>query len=456
MVLRELLSLVWINICGNKSKVLLTSLGIIVGAATIVIVIAIGLGGQKDVQDQFKNLNAGTVTIADNSGSSSSGSGMMGGGMSMMPSMSSGSRPSGSSGGFGSGSRPSGGSFGSGSFPMMGGFPGMMGGVQQIKKTTFTEEDVEELLWFIPNIETITLMVNSSSDVEGGTLEEELTSTIVGVAEEYVDISNLELQIGTFFTNEDNAYLERVVVLGYQAAIDIFGNVFDAYGSQININSKKYDVIGVLTETGSTVSGITLDSALFVPYNSAVKYVAGSNASPKMIAIVDDINQIENTISDIQTLLTEMYPKGSFTVSDSGSQVAASQASANTMSILLIAVASVVFVVGGIGIMNVLFVSVKERTREIGILKALGSSRKDILLQFLLEANIISIFGGIIGVLVGYLLMPVVRLSGMSVVPSTSAAVIALLFAIFTGTVFGFYPAWQAACLKPIEALNHE
>jgi putative ABC transport system permease protein len=106
--------------------------------------------------------------------------------------------------------------------------------------------------------------------------------------------------------------------------------------------------------------------------------------------------------------------------------------------------------------MNVLFVSVKERTREIGILKALGSSRKDILLQFLLEANFISIFGGIIGVAVGYLLMPVVRLSGMSVVASTSASVVALLFAILTGTIFGFYPAWQAACMKPIDALNHE
>ena len=445
MALREILNLVWINICGNKSKVLLTSLGIIVGAATIVIVIAIGLGGQKDVQEQFKNLNAGTVTIADNSGSSSSGGGMMGG-MRAFPS---------GMGGFPGGGMSGGNRGGSGG-GMPSGFSGMTGDVQQIKKTTFTQDDVEELLWFIPNIETITLMVNSSSEVEGGTLEEELSSTIVGVTDDYVEISNLELQLGQFFTDVDNESLERVAVLGYQTAIDIFGNLFDAYGSQININNKKYDIIGVLTETGSNVSGITLDSAVFVPYNSAVKYVAGSNASPKMIAIVDDINQMEDTISDIETLLMEMYPKGSFSVTDSGSQVAAGQASANTMSILLIAVASVVFVVGGIGIMNVLFVSVKERTREIGILKALGSSRKDILLQFLLEANFISIFGGVIGVIVGYLLMPVVRLSGMSVVASTSASVVALLFAIFTGTVFGFYPAWQAACLKPIEALNHE
>lgn len=440
MALHEILNLVWINIKENKTKVLLTSLGIIVGAATIVIVIAIGLGGQKDVQDQFKNLNAGTITIADNSGSSSSfgGGGFPGGGM-----------PGGSGGGGGR-------SGGGGGFPggMMG---GMMGGVQQIKKTTFTEEDLEELSWFIPNLAQITLLVNGSSDVEGGILEDSLSSTIVGVTTDYADITNLELLQGQFFTDTDNEDLERVAVLGYDAAVSIFENVSDAYNSVININSKKYTVIGVLSETGSTVSDITLDSAIFVPYNSAVKYVLGSNnATPKIIAVADDVNQMETTISDIETLLAELYPKGSFTVSDAGSQVAASQQSANTMSILLIAVASVVFVVGGIGIMNVLFVSVKERTREIGILKALGSSRKDILLQFLLEANFISILGGIIGVIVGYLIMPVVRLSGMSVVASNTAAIIALFFAIFTGTVFGFYPAWQAACLKPIEALNHE
>ncbi len=437
MALREILNLVWINICGNKSKVLLTSLGIIVGAATIVIVVAIGLGGQKDVQEQFKNLNAGTVTIADNSGALSGNRGGFGGGMP-------GGMPSG-------GNNRGGASFG-GRMP-----GGMMGGVQQIKKTVFTEDDLEELTYFIPNIEEITLLVSGSSDVEGGTLEEELSSTIVGATSEYMEITNLEMLHGEFFTDTDNADLERVAVLGYDAAVSIFENVQDAYGSQININSKKYTVIGVLTKTGSTVSDITLDSAVFVPYNSAVKYVLGSNnATPKIVAVVENVNEIEDTISSVETLLAEMYPKGSFTVTDAGSQVAASQKSANTMSVLLIAVASVVFVVGGIGIMNVLFVSVKERTREIGILKALGSSRKDILLQFLLEANFISIFGGIIGVAVGYLLMPVVRLTGMSVVASTSASVIALLFAIVTGTLFGFYPAWQAACMKPIEALNHE
>lgn len=157
---------------------------------------------------------------------------------------------------------------------MMGGMPGgMAGGVEQIKKTTFTEADLEELTYFIPNIESITLLVSGSSDVEGGTLEEELSSTIVGATSQYVEITNLELLMGEFFTEEENEALERVAVLGYDAAVSIFENVYDAYGSQININSKKYTVIGVLTETGLYRIGYYFGQRRFVPYNSAVKYV---------------------------------------------------------------------------------------------------------------------------------------------------------------------------------------
>ncbi|MBR6755700.1 MAG: ABC transporter permease [Peptococcaceae bacterium] len=448
MSLKEILNLVWINIVENKFKVILTSLGIIVGAATIVIVIAIGLGGQRDVQEEFKNLNAGTVTISDNSNSSRSGSFSGGASPNFMKSGSQGgSRSNNRTGLSGSRNMPSG---------MMGGFPGAMPNTQQIKKTTFTNTDLEEITYFVDNISQIALMAKGSSTIQGGTLEDDLTTTIVGATEEYLEISNLNLLIGSFFDSISDEEKERVAVLGYDAALNIFGNIFDAYGSQININSKKYSVIGVLEQTGSVVSEITLDSAVYIPYQTAEKYVLGTNSSPQIVVLVDDVNKIETTIASLQQLLSEMYPTGNISVTDAGSQVAASQKSANTLSILLISVATVVFIVGGIGIMNVLFVSVKERTKEIGILKALGSSRKDILLQFLLEAMLISIFGGIVGVIVGYLLMPLVRLTGMSVIASTSGSIMALIFAIITGTIFGFYPAWQAANLKPIEALNYE
>lgn len=352
-------------------------------------------------------------------------------------------------GGGGGGNRGGGG--------MMGGMPAMMGGSMRIERTTFTDDDLEELSLFVPNLAQLCLMANGESDVDGGTLDEEMTATIVGATPGYQEITNLSLLFGSFFDDTAVQDQEKVAVLGYDAAISIFENVYDAYGSVISINNKKFTIIGVLSETGSTVSDITLDNAVYVPLTTAEKYVLGSSGyTPQIVAMVEDINAIESTIANMEQLLTEMYPKGSFEITDAGSQVAASQASANTLSVLLIAVASIVFIVGGIGIMNVLFVSVKERTREIGILKALGSSKRDILLQFLLEANLISVFGGVLGVVISYALIPVVRYTGMTVLPSTAGAVMALVFAVVTGTLFGFYPAWQAAALKPIEALNQD
>ncbi len=441
----EILRLVWINIIGNRFKVLLTSLGIIVGSATIVIVIGIGQGGQQDVAEQFKNLNAGTITISDNSGISSGG---MGGGMGGMVFV---AMPSG-----GGNSRGSGGSMpsGMGSMPPMG---GMMGQSQQrIERTTFSETDLEEIAYFVPNIEELTLMATASTTVDGGTMDEEIEMNVVGATTDYFDITNLELMFGSFFDDISNDNLERVAVLGYQTAVDIFENVFDAYDSTILINGKKYTVIGVLNQTGSTVSDVDLDSSIYIPINTAQKDVMGNSYSPNIIVIAQDVDEISTTIANIEQLLSEIYPNGSFSVTDAGSQVTASQKSADTLSFMLIAIASIVFIVGGIGIMNVLFVTVKERTQEIGLLKALGSSKKDILLQFLLEANFISIFGGIVGILLSFALIPLISSFGTTIVQSAFNVVLALAFAVFTGTVFGFYPAWQAASLKPIEALNQD
>ena len=161
-------------------------------------------------------------------------------------------------------------------------------------------------------------------------------------------------------------------------------------------------------------------------------------------------------MADLDITLTDIHPGVTYTITDAGSSMEAATQSANTMSLLLIAVASIVFIVGGIGIMNVLFVSVQERTREIGILKALGCSRGNILLEFLMESNMISTFGGVVGVVIGSALMPVLSRFDMRVEASAAGVVMALVFAILTGTLFGFYPAAKAAALKPIEALNHE
>lgn len=434
----EILRLVWINILENKFKVLLTSLGVIVGAATIVMVIAIGKGGQQDVADQFKNLSAGAIevtTTAASTGSSRGGGGMGGGPMMAM----------------GGGAPPSGGGGGG-----AGGFPG--GGFMQLESTlnvSFDETDTEELELFIPGISSITLSASGKYDVLGGNLDEAVSSVTAGVLPNYQGVSNLTMQVGEFFTDEDNQSKNKVCVLGSSLALDMFDTVVDAYDSVINIDGRSYTVVGVLTEMGSMMSGISPDEAVYLPYNTSLKYIFGTSASPQITAIAADVSEVPTIKENIETVLTKTYPGASFTITDGGSKMEAASQSADTLSMLLVAVASIVFVVGGIGIMNVLFVTVKERTREIGILKALGSSKSDILLEFLLEAGCIGIFGGSVGVFAGFALMPVLS-KFMTVLPTTFSAVLALLFAVLTGTVFGFYPALKASCLVPIEALNAE
>ena len=324
------------------------------------------------------------------------------------------------------------------------------------EKITLSEEDMDNLQVFVPGLSSATISYTTKSMVEGGELEEETSYTIAGVKSNYAPLSNLSLQIGTFITDEEEENKEKICVLGASVAKELFGDAASAYDSSIAIDGRSYLINGVLEEVGSVSSGISPDEAMFLPYSTGIKYITGQDVSATITVIAEDLNDVDGVIANIETVLADSYPSAEFIIADAGSKMEAASASNHTLTTLLFAMAFIVFVVGGIGIMNVLFVSVKERTKEIGILKAIGCTQKDILMEFLLEACLISIFGGIVGVAISFLITPVASWMNIPAAHSVGGVLIALVFAIVTGTVFGFYPAWKASRLVPVDALREE
>ena len=572
----ELLRLVWLNINQNRFKAIMTSIGIVVGAATILLVIGIGRGGQMDIAEQFAELNAGAIDITyeyegeDTSSSDGEFSlggmaqfladqigGMFGGGMGFampgggMPggsgdssdgsSFTPGNLPSGDFGGnagdgsgmpsggpggnagdgsgmpsggpdgnAGDGSNmPSGGSGGNGSDDSDmasggsdenagGGTNGDASGSQRPdgeagssadgtsdqagdtadesettgedesesgestiadrlnqEAITLSSDDVDAIETYVSGISGATISYTTRASVEGGALTDAQTYTVAGVEDDFADVGRLTLAAGDFFTVEQDDARSKVCVLGASVATELFGSSEEAKGSTLYIEDRSYTVIGVLTSSNTVVSGISVDTALLIPYQTGVKYITAS-VDPTLTVIAEDVNTLQSVIANVKTVLEERYPTASFTFTDSGSKMKAAEASNQTLTMLLSAMAAIVFLVGGIGIMNVLFVSVKERTNEIGILKAIGTPHFIILLEFLFESAAISLIGGVLGVGIGFGVIPLVKQFDVRIEPNLVACIAALGFAVFTGTLFGLYPAWKASRLEPVEALNAE
>lgn len=283
------------------------------------------------------------------------------------------------------------------------------------------------------------------------------SANLVGVTPGYAEISNLSFERGADFGEMDFEDGERVAVIGSKIAEKLFGTG-DAVGSYIKMGDARYQVIGLLKRSEDGLQGVDADSSIFIPHSAMEKdELLDPYATTQAVGKAFSIREVEKAKKEIlSTLNYYMTEASAYSVSDAGTRIEAATASATTMKLLLVSVAVIVFVVGGIGIMNVMFVTVKERTKEIGILKALGAKEKDILFQFLLESFCIGVFSGAVGVALSFPAIALMAFTEIPVWPSWDGKVLACVFAVATSTLFGFYPAHKASLLMPVQALAEE
>jgi putative ABC transport system permease protein len=302
-------------------------------------------------------------------------------------------------------------------------------------------------------------MMRGNTTVSGDDTEKSLS--LMGVFPEFFSLSNLEVEVGNIFLKEDIQRRNKVVILGSAAAEDLFEDYTpeEIRGETVNIAGKKFEVVAVLKSNGQSTGSMSMDDAVFVPYSTADKNILGEKGMTILMFHAKSVEDLGVAQLEVEALLRKNHNLRSsddsdFRVRDPGSIVSSAQATSKTLTFLLTAVASIVLFVSGIGIMNVMFVTVAERTKEIGILKAIGAKQKDILLQFLMEAVILSLVGGLIGIVLGGAIIPLLK--SYEAVYSLFSVFIGFSFSALVGIFFGFYPALKASKLDPVDALRSE
>ena len=394
----------------NKLRSALTMLGIIIGVGAVIAMVAIGSGAANRISEQIASIGSNLVIVLPGSATS--------GGMRM-----------------GHGSRLS-----------------------------LTEEDARAIALQVPGVVTAGGNMHGGAQVVFG--NQNWSTIIQGTTPDFLEIRDWELAEGKFFTVEDMDGATKVAVLGHTVKENLFGDG-DAIGQIVRIKKVPFTVIGVLSRKGQSTWGQDQDDTVVIPLTTAKKRVLGvSQANARAVGVISIKVESADLIHDVQQQVIDLlrqrhrlqpYQDNDFDVRNLADAFAAQEASARTMTLLLGAIASVSLLVGGIGIMNIMLVSVTERTREIGLRMAVGARSRDILGQFLVEAVTLALIGGILGVLLGVGGSSLIALlAGWSTLITPGTIAMAFGSAAFIGIFFGYYPAHKAAFLDPIEALRYE
>jgi len=389
----------------NKLRSVLTALGIIIGVAAVIAMVGIGNGAKAQVEAQIASLGQNIILVFSGSTTSS-------------------------------------------------GIRTGWGGAGTLKI-----EDAEAIRREVSGVTAVSEEVVSTTQVAAG--NQNWFTRIYGESADYLDIRQWPLADGAPFTPQDVRSANKVCVIGRTTATQIYGND-DPIGQVLRVKNVPFTITGVLTPKGLSAQGVDQDDIVIMPYTSAMKRVAGGTTLRNINVQVGDANQMDGAQKQIIDLLRQRHNirpgrDDDFTVRSQQEIADAATATTNVMTGLLGAIAGVSLLVGGIGIMNIMLVSVTERTREIGTRMAVGAHGRDILTQFLIEAISLSSVGGILGIIIGIAAAKTIAITRhWPALISPGSIVIAFLVSAAVGIFFGFYPARKAAALDPIEALRYE